>query len=279
VHILWSSAACEVFATGTRRYEKPAFDIESTIINGEPVRETIIWERPFCRLLHFERQHQYLTRDPKVVIVAPLAGHYATLLRDTVEGMLPKHDVYITDWSNARDVPLAYGQFGLDDYIDYIMSMLRLIGPHLHIVAVCQPSVPVLAAVSLMEENEICGVGQTESAHGLCCSLPPSMREHYVQPEAGHYGIFSGSRFRREIVPRIGEFLLNAEAAPQSRSIAHRHREPRRRIFADHHNQNCVNPVPAQHQGCRASSEKMLILRSREIQDARVRILRASSRD
>src|SRR5262249_25939134 len=102
-------AACEVFEAATRRYEKPAFKINSTIINGEPapVRETIIWERPFCRLLHFERQHQCLDRDPKVVIVAPLAGHYATLLRGTVEGMLPKHDVYITDWSDARDVPLA----------------------------------------------------------------------------------------------------------------------------------------------------------------------------
>jgi poly(3-hydroxybutyrate) depolymerase len=100
-HVRAFAAACEVFEAGTRRYEKPAFQIESTIINGErvPVRETIIWERPFCSLLHFERQHQYLNRDPKVVLVAPLAGHYATLLRGTVEGMLPMYNVYITDWS------------------------------------------------------------------------------------------------------------------------------------------------------------------------------------
>src|SRR5262245_12706859 len=109
------ATVCEIFEVSTRRFEKPAFQINSTIINGEPVpvREIVIWQRPFCRLLHFERQHRYLKQDPKVVIVAPLASHYATLLRGTVEGMLPKHDVYITDWSNARDAPLAYGQFGL----------------------------------------------------------------------------------------------------------------------------------------------------------------------
>jgi poly(3-hydroxybutyrate) depolymerase len=311
--------------------------------------------------------------------------------------MLPKHDVYITDWTNARDVPLSDGHFDLNDYIDYIMSMLRVIGPHIHIVAVCQPAVPVLAAVSLMDEaddphvptsmiliggpidtrmnptvinqfaekrgtnwfrrnvittvplnyrgflrkvypgfiqlsgfmglnldrhiarhldffshlvlgdrdsaekhrgfydeyravmdlaaefflqtvdtvfvhhllatgemrhrgrlvrpsavrrvalmtieggnDEICGAGQTEAAHSLCRSLPPSMRDHYVQPEAGHYGIFSGSRFRREILPRISEFILKAEAASPSRSIAHRRQERGHRIFA--HERNCPPP-------------------------------------
>jgi poly(3-hydroxybutyrate) depolymerase len=381
------AAACEIFQQGLRQYEKPEFNIKSTVIHGEPVpvRETIVWEKPFCRLLQFERLLRYPNRDPKVIIVAPLSGHYATLLRGTVEGMLPKHDVYITDWSNARDVPLAYGSFGLDDYVDYLISIFHATGPNFHIMAVCQSSVPALAAVSLMEEandpyvptsmvlmggpidtrinptlvnyfakehgtqwfrqnaittvpliyrgfprrvypgfiqllgfmglsldrhiarhqdyffqlvlgdqkaaekhcafyneyravmdltaefllqtidtvfvhhrlakgmmthrdrrvrpsairqvalmtiegmnDEICGVGQTEAAHGLCGNLPATLHEHYVQPQAGHYGIFSGSRFRREILPRISEFILKAQAASPTRSAARRRRGQKR---------------------------------------------------
>jgi poly(3-hydroxybutyrate) depolymerase len=420
------AAACEIFEAGTRRYEKPAFDIESTLINCEPVpvRETIIWERPFCRLLHFERQHQYSNRDPKVVIVAPLAGHYATLLRGTVAAMLPKHDVYITDWLNARDVALSDGYFDLNDCIDYIMNILRVIGPHIHIVAVCQPAVPVLAAVSLMEESndphtptsmvlmggpidtrvnstvinqfadkrgtnwfrrnlittvplnyrgflrkvypgfiqlsgfmnlnldrhitrhqdyffhlvfgdrdsaekhrsfydeyravmdltaefflqtvetvfvrhllptgemrhrgrlvspsairrvalmtieggndEICGPGQTKAAHGLCDNLPRSMRDHYVQPEAGHYGIFSGSRFRREILPRIGEFILKAEAASSSRSIAHWHQERGRRNFAN--KRYCLQSASSRRVGFRPQGPDSIRSHQRNSQNSR----------
>ena len=102
-----------------------------------------------CRVRHFE-PHPH--RDQKLLIVAPLSGHYATLLRGTVKAMLPNHSVYITDWSNARDVPLTEGSFELDDCIEYLMSIFRALGPNLNVMAVCQPSVPVLAAVSLMEE-------------------------------------------------------------------------------------------------------------------------------
>jgi poly(3-hydroxybutyrate) depolymerase len=112
-----------------------------------------VWERPFCRLLHFEKQTVRASARPqqKLLIVAPMSGHYATLLRGTVETMLPDHDTYITDWTDARMVPLADGRFDLDDYIDYVISMLHFLGEGTHVMAVCQPSVPVLAAAAVME--------------------------------------------------------------------------------------------------------------------------------
>ncbi|MEM6712170.1 MAG: polyhydroxyalkanoate depolymerase [Pseudomonadota bacterium] len=152
------AASAEVFERITRRYGKPAFDIDSTLVGGTrcAVTEEVIWERPFCRLVHFKRDipETRLYTDPKVLLVAPMSGHYATLLRGTVEAFLPRHDVYITDWSDARDVPLASGNFDLDDYIIYVRSMLQRLGPDTHVVAVCQPGVPVLAAVSLMEADD-----------------------------------------------------------------------------------------------------------------------------
>jgi poly(3-hydroxybutyrate) depolymerase len=125
------------------------------MVGGEraPVHETVVWERPFCRLIHFERMFCQVPRrpQPKVLIVAPMSGHYATLLRGTVEAFLPNHEVYITDWVDARMVPVAEGGFDLDDYIDYIVSILHKLGGDTHIVAVCQPSVPVMAATAVME--------------------------------------------------------------------------------------------------------------------------------
>jgi poly(3-hydroxybutyrate) depolymerase len=149
------SAAAEVFERSTRRYGKPEWRIESTVVGAEhvPVHVRPVWRRPFCNLLHFERVFDHPPRrpQPKLLIVAPMSGHYATLLRGTVEAFLPNHDVYITDWVDARMVPLAEGRFDLDDYIDYIISMLHWLGGDCHVVAVCQPSVPVLAAVARME--------------------------------------------------------------------------------------------------------------------------------
>ena len=384
------AAGCEVSEYYTRRRGKPQFNIKSTIVAGNviPVHEKIVWQRPFCRLRHFEPQKLHPHQDRKLLIVAPLSGHYATLLRGTVEAMLPQHSVYITDWSNARDVPLTQGGFDLDDCIDYLVSIFRALGPNLHVMAVCQPAVPVLAAVSLMEEicdpympasiillggpidtrvnptvinrfaeqhgaewfrqnvitrvpflypgfqrnvypgfiqlsgfmsmnldrhitrnqefflhlmrgdqdsaqkhrafydeylavmdltaefflqtietvfvhhrlakgemthrrglvrplairhvalmtiegqnDDICGVGQTEAAHGLCGNLSASMREHYVQPEVGHYGLFSGSRFRREIAPRISEFISKAKAPSRGRLAARQRRMTERAIL------------------------------------------------
>ena len=361
------SAGLEVFERVTRRYGKPEFDLPTTRIGGRdmPVHERVVWKKPFCNLLHFERvlppNHR---QDPKLLIVAPMSGHYATLLRGTVEALLPHAEIYITDWIDARMVPLSDGSFDLDDYIDYIIEMLHFLGTDTHVVAVCQPSVPVLAAVSVMETNQdpfvpstmtlmggpidtrinptavnqlaqdkpldwfrekvimnvpwpmpgfmrpvypgflqlsgfmsmnldrhlaahkdfymnlikndgdsaekhrdfsdeylavmnltaefylqtvdtvfirhalpkgemmhrstpvdpsaikrvalltvegenddISGPGQTRAAQTICSSIPDSMRQHYLQPDVGHYGVFNGSRFRKEIAPRIVAFM------------------------------------------------------------------------
>ena len=338
----------------------------------------MVWSRPFCNLLHFQRELPAGRRpDPKLLIVAPMSGHYATLLRGTVEAMMPHADVYITDWTDARMVPLADGRFDLDDYVDYVIDMLHHIGPGTHVMGVCQPSVPVLTAVALMEgrgdrfapasmtlmggpidtrrnptavnllaeekgiewfrdnvimqvpwpnpgfmrdvypgflqlsgfmsmnldrhliahkdffmhlvkddgdsaekhrdfydeylavmdltaefylqtvetvfvrhdlpkgrmkhrgelvdlsavrnvalftvegeNDDISGVGQTKAAHDLCVNIPEEMRAHYMQPKVGHYGVFNGSRFRAEIVPRIVDFMAShgkAKAKPAAK--------------------------------------------------------------
>lgn len=152
------AAACELFERSTRRYGKPEFGIDQVQVGGESVavREEIVWARPFCELLHFRRAmpQGHKGDNAKVLIVAPMSGHYATLLRGTVETMLERHDVYITDWADARMVPMVQGTFDLDDYIDYLIEMFELFGGDVHVMAVCQPSVPVLAAVSLMEAQD-----------------------------------------------------------------------------------------------------------------------------
>jgi poly(3-hydroxybutyrate) depolymerase len=151
------AAALEVFERTTRRYDKPGFAINSTQVGGDlvDVREEVVWQRPFCRLLRFARNlpEAVVARQPKLLLVAPMSGHFASLLRGTVETFLPDHDVYITDWQDARDVPLASGRFDLDDYVDYMREMLTWFGGNVHVFAVCQPSVPTLAAVALMEAD------------------------------------------------------------------------------------------------------------------------------
>lgn len=367
------SAACDLFEAITRRYDKPEWGLDQTVINGVevPVTPRVIWEKPFARLIHFERGQVAKAKavgddhvDPRVLIVAPLSGHYATLLRATVEQFLPDHEVYVTDWSDAREVPLSAGRFDLNDYIDYFMEMLKTVGPQAHVVGICQPGPPVLAAISVMSENksdylpatmtymgspidtrlsptvpnkiaeertydwfkenmiysvpwpnkgvmrrvypgfmqlggfitmnrdrhvnahheyfnhlvegdndsakrheafydeylavldlteefylqtirdvfqehklpdgkfmhrgqlvkpaaikdvalmtvegekdDISGIGQTQAAHDLCTGIPDNMQRDYIQPGVGHYGVFSGSRFRNEIQPRMKEFM------------------------------------------------------------------------
>ncbi|WP_082359183.1 polyhydroxyalkanoate depolymerase [Bosea sp. AAP35] len=150
------AASCELFERTTRRYGKPAFGLPETTINGvrTAVEERVVWERPFGRVIYFDRQIEGRRKpQPKVLIVAPMSGHYATLLRGTVEAFLPGHEVYITDWTDARLVPLAAGRFDLDDYIDYVIAMLQMMGPETHVMAVCQPAVPVLAAIARMEAD------------------------------------------------------------------------------------------------------------------------------
>ena len=148
------SAGAELFERMTRRYGKPTFGLDEIQVDGVayPVLEDIVWTRPFCNLLHFVRPEFANGADqPKLLIIAPMSGHYATLLRGTVEAFLPHFDVYITDWADARMVPLAVGSFDLDDYIDYLREILAHLGPGVHTIGVCQPSVPLLAAAALME--------------------------------------------------------------------------------------------------------------------------------
>ncbi|MDX8479194.1 polyhydroxyalkanoate depolymerase [Mesorhizobium sp. VK24D] len=363
------AAAAELFERTTRRYGKPQFGLTKTVVDWKSVdvTERTVWSKPFCNLIRFERSLPSDRKpDPKLLIVAPMSGHYATLLRGTVEAMLPHADVHITDWVDARMVSLAQGSFDLDDYIDYVIDMFHALGPDTHVMAVCQPSVPVLAAVALMEKrgdpfvpstmtlmggpidtrrnptavnllaeekgigwfrdnvimqapwpvpgfgrevypgflqlsgfmsmnldrhiiahkdffmhlvkndgdsaekhrdfydeylavmdltaefylqtvdtvfvrhalpkgemthrgeaidpgvirnvalltvegenDDISGLGQTQAAHDLCVNIPADRQVHYVQPAVGHYGVFNGSRFRSEIVPRIVDFIAS----------------------------------------------------------------------
>ena len=155
-------ASSEVIAGLTRRYGKPAWNIDSVEIEGRDVRvvEHVVWSSPWCRLVHFARHPADMRKagrkgpSPTVLIVAPLSGHYATLLRGTVRAFLQDHEVFVTDWANARQVPMLEGRFDFHDYIDHIQTMLRELGPGVHVVAVCQPGPPVLAAASLMAEDK-----------------------------------------------------------------------------------------------------------------------------
>jgi poly(3-hydroxybutyrate) depolymerase len=142
-----------VYAHASQEYGKPEFGLHETEIGGErvPVRERIVLQKPFGQLVHFEREGR--EGDPKLLIVAPMSGHYATLLRGTVERLLPSFDVHITDWHDAKLVPLRHGRFDLDDYIDYVIEFTEHLGAGVNLLAVCQPSVPCLAAVSLMNAN------------------------------------------------------------------------------------------------------------------------------
>ena len=149
------AAACETFALSSISHTRPAFGIDSVNVDGHEVavHEESASRTPFATLLHLKKDLK--AWQPAVLIVAPMSGHFATLLRETARTMLADHDVYITDWHNARDVPLFAGPFGLDEYTEHVMSFTRMIGEGTHVVAICQPCVAALAAVALMsEEND-----------------------------------------------------------------------------------------------------------------------------
>ena len=151
------AAGLELFERTTRRYAKPEFGLTTTKLTSGTVdvEEQVVWSKPFCKLLHFKRDLPANHHPgPKILLIAPVSGHYATLLRGTVETLLPKAEIYITDWVDARMVPASSGHFDLDDYIDYIIEMIHELGPDVNIMAVCQPAVPALAAVAIMEAND-----------------------------------------------------------------------------------------------------------------------------
>ncbi len=149
------ASALEVFAHASANYGKPAFDIETATVDGQtfPVTEAIVVHKPFGNLLRFT--HTGLPANaPRLLIVAPMSGHFATLLRGTVARMIERCEVYVTDWADARMVPLSAGEFDLDDYIDYLIDYFEHIGPGAHALAVCQPSVPTLAAAAIMADTK-----------------------------------------------------------------------------------------------------------------------------
>ncbi|MBK9265676.1 MAG: polyhydroxyalkanoate depolymerase [Polyangiaceae bacterium] len=155
------AASQALFHRMTKRYDKPAWGIHEVVSHGMTVSvaEEAVLSEPFCKLVHFTRRTHdadvamQLRKDPRVLIVAPLSGHHATLLRDTVRTLLQDHDVYVTEWADARDVPVIEGVFHLDDYVHTVMRCIRLLGAEsLHVMAVCQPTVPVLGAVSLLAQ-------------------------------------------------------------------------------------------------------------------------------
>ena len=152
------AASAELFERMTRRYGKPHFGLDTATVGGRSlaVTEEVVWEKPFCRLIRFAREDAPETRaQSKLLVVAPMSGHYATLLRGTVEAFLPTHDVYVTDWADARMIPVALGSFDLDDYVDYLIDICRFLtgagdGAPLHTLGVCQPAVPLIAAAAIM---------------------------------------------------------------------------------------------------------------------------------
>ena len=153
------TAACVVFASAEVTHRRPDFGISTVMLDdGATQREVMVQEEkvhvaPFCTLLRFKKEGAEQLAQPRVLVVAPMSGHFATLLRDTVRTMLPDHDVYITDWHNARDVPLSAGPFGLEHYTRYLIDFLAVMGEGAHMLAVCQPCISALAATAIMAED------------------------------------------------------------------------------------------------------------------------------
>lgn len=183
------AAGAEVFERVTRRFGKPVFDLPTTEIDGKTVaiEEQIVLEKPFANLIHFRRKID--RNDPKVLLVAPMSGHYATLLRGTVEALLPHHDVYTTDWHDSREVPLSEGRFNLDDYIAYVREFISLLGPNVHVIAVCQPAVPVFAAVALMEADDDPALPLTMTLMGgpIDARVSPTKVNEMAERNPGHW--------------------------------------------------------------------------------------------
>lgn len=172
------TAAYDLIARAGLTHERPPYGIDSVMVGNREVevREEPALVTPFGTLLHFKKDIE--ATQPRVLLVAPLSGHFATLLRATVRTMLPEHDVYITDWHNARDVPTSDGAFGFDDYIDHLIQFLEAIGPGGHVVAVCQPCVAVLVAAAVMAQ-----AGNPAAPRSMTLMAGPD--RHASQPDQG----------------------------------------------------------------------------------------------
>src|SRR6266853_1794400 len=182
-----AAAALNLFSHTRLSHERAAFGIDRVSVDGAEiaVSEEVVAVHPFCRLVHFRKAAA--PDQPKLLIVAPLSGHFATLLRDTVATALSDHDVYLTDWLNARSVPVEEGTFGLDDEIELLIDWIRLLGPGSHVMAVCQPSVPVLAAVLDGADGRPDRPGSQPDRGQPLCRIPFArlVREHGDHHRAG----------------------------------------------------------------------------------------------
>ena len=171
-----AAAACKVLELAEVTHRRPAWQIDSVMVGGEavPVTEEAVAVTPFATLLRFRKASG--AAQPKVLVVAPMSGHFATLLRDTVRTLLLDHDVHVTDWHNVRDVPLSDGRFGLDEYTEHIITFLEAMGPGANVVAVCQPCVSALAATALMSEdrNPATPASLTLMAGPIDCRISPT---------------------------------------------------------------------------------------------------------
>ncbi len=170
------AAACEVFVLAALTHQRPPFGIDSVTVGDRrvDVHEEEALRTPFGTLLHFRKVAP--DRGPRVLIIAPMSGHFATLLRETARTMLADHDVYITDWHNARNVPVMAGRFGVDEYIEHVMRFLQIMGPGSHLVAICQPCVEALAAVAIMAEDNdpATPLSMTLMAGPIDCRVSPT---------------------------------------------------------------------------------------------------------
>src|SRR4030081_2986836 len=148
------AAALELISRTSLTYTRPAYGIDKVLVGNREleVTEEVSYATPFGSLLHFKKQNS--PEQPRLLLVAPMSGHFATLLRGTVKTLLQDHDVYITDWHNPRDIPLDQGKFGLDEYTEHLITFMNELGPRSHMVAICQPSVPALAAAAIMSEDD-----------------------------------------------------------------------------------------------------------------------------
>ena len=170
------AAACKLLELTEVTHRRPAWAIDSVVVDGEavPVDEEAVHSTPFATLMRFSTPRS--ATQPKVLLVAPMSGHFATLLRDTVRTMLQGHEVYITDWHNIRDVPISAGRFGLDEYTEHLIHFLEVIGPGAHLMAICQPCVSALSAVALMSEdkNPATPLSLTLMAGPIDCRISPT---------------------------------------------------------------------------------------------------------
>ena len=176
-----SAAVFEGISRTLRCYDKQGFDCDTANVNGKQVHveEHVLVDTPFCQLRHFAKPLVKL-QQPKLLLMAPLSGHHATLLKGTVQSLLSNHDVYITDWKDAREIPVSEGSFGMDDYVTTVLGFMEALGPNTHIMAVCQPSIQALIVTALLADTELAPPSVTIMAGPIDTRINPTAVDHFA---------------------------------------------------------------------------------------------------